>query len=94
MRKRKIQNPRESTPTDSNRQVLELERAVQYKKERKREFRRKHEEHSDKMSLEVNMPQMTQAEMRKVKVGLADLFKTEINPITREFKTRTDDWED
>jgi hypothetical protein len=81
-------NPLQSTP---NRQILKSERAVQYKEERKREFRRKCEEHSDKMSLGVNMPQMTQVEMREVKIGLMDLFKTEINPIMREFKPRTDD---
>jgi hypothetical protein len=32
--------------------------------------------------------------MRKVEVGLTDLFKTEINPIIREFTPRTDNWED
>jgi hypothetical protein len=46
------------------------------------------------MSLGINLSQMTQAEMRKVKIGLANLFKTEVNPIMREFKPRTDDWED
>jgi hypothetical protein len=34
---------------------------------------------------------MTQAEMWKVKVGPVELFKTEINPIMREFKPRTND---
>jgi hypothetical protein len=66
---------------------------VQYESEKKREFRRKQEEHSDKMSLGVNMPQMSQAKMRKVKLGLADLFKTEISSIMREFKLRINDWE-
>jgi hypothetical protein len=46
------------------------------------------------MSLGLNVPQMTQAKMRKVKLGLADLFKTEINPIMREFKSSSGDWED
>jgi hypothetical protein len=27
-------------------------------------------------------------------IGVADVFKTEINPTLREFKPRTDDWED
>jgi hypothetical protein len=36
---------------------------------------------------------MTQAEIRKVKVGLADLFKANINSIVREFKLGIDDWE-
>jgi hypothetical protein len=63
---------------------------VPYKEKRKREFRRKHEEHSDKMSLGANMPQMTQAEIWKIKVGVVDLFKTEFNPVMREFKPRID----
>jgi hypothetical protein len=67
---------------------------MRYKEERKREFRQKHKEHSDTMSLGVNMPQMTQTEMRKVKVGLADVFKTEINPIMGEVIPRTDDREE
>jgi hypothetical protein len=46
------------------------------------------------MSLGMNMPQMTHAQMRKVKVRLANLFKTEINPIVKEFNPRTGDWED
>jgi hypothetical protein len=37
-------------------------------KKMKREFRRKHEKYSDEMSLRVNMPQMTQAEMRGIEV--------------------------
>jgi hypothetical protein len=81
-------NPLQPIP---NRQVLESECAVQYKEERKREFRRKRTEYKDKMSLGVNMSQMTQTKMRKVKVGLADLFKIEINPIIRQFKPRTGD---
>jgi hypothetical protein len=64
---------------------------VRYNEERKREFKRKHEEYSENMSLGVNMPQMTQAEMRKVKIGLANLSKTEVNLILGEFKPKTDD---
>jgi hypothetical protein len=84
-------NPLQPTP---DRQALESEHVVRYKEQRKREFRRKHEEYSDKMSLGVKMPRMTQAEMGKVKTGLANLFKTEINSIMREFKSRADDWKD
>jgi hypothetical protein len=67
---------------------------MRYKEERKRRFKRKHEEHNEKKSIRVNAPQMIQAEMSKVKVGLANLFKTEINQIMREFKPRTDNSED
>jgi hypothetical protein len=37
---------------------------------------------------------MSRAEMRRVKKGLVDLFKTEINPIMKEFEPRSDDWDD
>jgi hypothetical protein len=84
-------NPLQLTP---NRQELESERVGRYKEERKRKFIRKHEQHSEKRFLRVTMPEMTRAEMGKAKVGLPDMFKTEINPIIREFKPKADDLED
>jgi hypothetical protein len=33
-------------------------------------------------------------EMRRVKEGLSDLFKTEINPMLKEFKPKGEDWDD
>jgi hypothetical protein len=94
MRRKKTQNPCEFTPTDPKQASIGIvtRDAIQKRKEKK--FRRKHEEHSNKMSLGVNILQMTQAEMRNIKVRLADLFKTEINLIMREFEPRTNDWED
>jgi hypothetical protein len=64
---------------------------MRHKEKSEKEFRRQHEECRGKMSLGVNMPPMTQAEMRKANVGLAGLFETEINFIMKEFKPRTDD---
>jgi hypothetical protein len=40
------------------------------------------------------MPKLSQGEMRKVKQGLVDLFKTVINPIMKEFKPRPEKWID
>jgi hypothetical protein len=89
-RPRMSANPLQST---ANRQILQSECVAPYIEEKKREFRRKHEENSDKISFRVNVPQMTRAKTRKVKVGLVDLFKTEINPIISELKPRIDNWE-
>jgi hypothetical protein len=36
---------------------------------------------------------MSQAEMRKVKEGLVDFFKTMINPLMKGFQPKGDDWE-
>jgi hypothetical protein len=84
-------NPFQLTP---NRQELESEQVVRYKEKRKREFIQEHEEHSDKIFLGVTLPQLTRTEMGKVEVGLMDLFKTEVNPTTREFKPKADDSDD
>jgi hypothetical protein len=83
--------PLQPTP---NRQISESERVVRSKEERKREFSRMREEHSDKMLLVVNMPQMTQAERQKLKIRISDVFKTAINPIMRDFEPGKANWED
>jgi hypothetical protein len=36
---------------------------------------------------------MSQAEMRKVRKGLTDLFKTMANPLMKEFQPKEDDCE-
>jgi hypothetical protein len=64
------------------------------REQRRREFRRKREGHYDNIARGVNIPEMSQAEMRKVKKGLVNLFKVEINPMTEEFEARSDDYED
>jgi hypothetical protein len=67
---------------------------MRYRKQRKREFRRKQEEDYDNTARAVNIPQVSQAKMGRVKKGRVDLFKVEINPMTEEFKPRSDDYED
>jgi hypothetical protein len=91
MQRKKTQNPRESIPTDPKQTSIGIGTRGAIQKERQREFRREHEKYSNKMSLGVNKPHMTQTEIRKIKIRLADLFKTEVNLIMREFKPRTDD---
>jgi hypothetical protein len=54
----------------------------------------KREEHCRNTAQGVNSPQMSQAERRKVKEGRVDLFKTQINPLMKEFQHKPDDWED
>jgi hypothetical protein len=36
---------------------------------------------------------MSKTEMRKVREGLTDLFKTMINPLMKEFQPKEGDWE-
>jgi hypothetical protein len=37
---------------------------------------------------------MSQGETQRVKKGLGHLFKAETNPMMKEFKPRSDDWND
>jgi hypothetical protein len=84
-------NPLQPGP---DRLELESEHQTQYQEQRRREFRQKLEMHDDKTLMRVNMPQLSQSEMRKVKKGLMDLFKTVINPTMKELKPRTSKWKD
>jgi hypothetical protein len=85
-----------NSPLRAGHNILESEseHLAQYKEQKRRDFRRKREEHSNNTAFGVNMPQTSQAEMCKVNEGLADLFKTEINPMTKESRPKTNDWED
>jgi hypothetical protein len=94
MRRKEAQNPRESTPTDPKQTNIGIGTLSVIQRKKTRQFRRKHEEKAHKMFFGANKPQMTHAEMRKIKGGLMDLFKTEVNSIMREFKQRTGDSED
>jgi hypothetical protein len=94
MRIKKTQSLCESAPTDPKQASIGIEMHGAIERRKKKEFRRKRENHIGKISLGVNLPQMTQGKTPKVKIELANLFKTEINHIMREFKLRTDDWED
>jgi hypothetical protein len=40
----------------------------------------------------VNIPQLTLEQMRRVKQGLGDLFRNEINPLLIKFQPKQDDW--
>jgi hypothetical protein len=73
-------NPLQIAP---DRQEVESQHMSDYKERRREDFRRKLEEHRRNTSRGVNVPQMSRAEMRKVKEGLAELFKTVINPMMK-----------
>jgi hypothetical protein len=42
----------------------------------------------------VNIPQLNADQMRRVKEGLSDLFKGELNPILKEMMPRSDEHEE
>jgi hypothetical protein len=83
-------NPLQADP-DS--QELETDHSMRYREQRRREFRRKPDEHYDNTARAANIPLMSQAEIRRVKKGLMDPFKVEINPMMEEFEPRSDDHE-
>jgi hypothetical protein len=66
---------------------------TEYREQKKREFKQKCEEHCSNTMRGVNISQMSQVEMRKVREGLADLFKTMINLLIKEFQLKRNDWE-
>jgi hypothetical protein len=69
-----------------NRQAVDSERITGYKEQMKRDVRRTREEHCMNTARGVNIPQMSQAEMREIGPGLADLFMTVINSMVNEFQ--------
>jgi hypothetical protein len=83
-------NPLQASP---NRQKVDSERMTQYKEQRKRDLSRKCEEYYRNTARGVNIPQMSQAEMRKVRERLINLFKKEINPMMKEFQSKEDYWD-
>jgi hypothetical protein len=67
---------------------------LEYRVQRKKEFRRKLEEHCRDTAHGVNIPQLSQAEMRKIREGLVELFMTIINPMLKELQPEDDDYND
>jgi hypothetical protein len=81
------------TERQTDRQTVESECLTEYREQKKREFKQKREEHCSNTMRGVNISQMSQVEMRKVREGLADLFKTMINLLIKEFQLKRNDWE-
>jgi hypothetical protein len=57
-------------------------------------FQAEREERLSNTARGVNIPDMSQAELRKAREGSVDLFKAIINPMTKEFQPKEDDWDD
>jgi hypothetical protein len=55
------------------------------------EFIKRKEQYERLVSRGVNIPQLNAEQMRKVKVGLSDLFRGELNPILEQMMPRTED---
>jgi hypothetical protein len=89
-RRRRHSNPLQP---GQSRQTVESQRFTEYMEQRQREFKQKREEYCNNIAERVNIPQTTQAEMRKVRSEFVDLFKTMVNPLIKEFQPKRDDWE-
>jgi hypothetical protein len=87
-RPRRHPNPFEAAP---DKQKVESERMKAYREPSKRDFRRKREEPRNNRSRGVNIPQMSQFEMRKVREGLLEVFRTLLNSMMKEFQPRAKD---
>jgi hypothetical protein len=77
--------------------TAERVRQEQEKEERRmrcREYIRKKEQYERYISRGVNIPQLNTEQMRKVKEGLSDLFKGELNPLLEQMMSRTDGHEE
>jgi hypothetical protein len=62
----------------------EEEQAAVDREGRLTQFVKKRDEYLRQMERGVNIPRLTKEQMRKIKTGLADLFKHEINPLMSE----------
>jgi hypothetical protein len=70
------------------------ERANEADRLRRSEFIKKKEQHQRNIDRGVNIPQLNGQQMRRVKVGLSDMFKGELNPMMEKMMPETDDREE
>jgi hypothetical protein len=68
--------------------------AAAYKQRCVREFQQKLQEHRDNTAKGVYIPQINKAEMKKIKVGLTDLFKMDLIPMLKEFQPCLGDFDE
>jgi hypothetical protein len=71
----------------------EDERAAVDREGRRTQFKRKRDEYLRRMERGVNIPRLNKEQMRKIKTGLEDLIKYEINPLMTEFQSDPGDWD-
>jgi hypothetical protein len=72
-------------------QQEEVQRAEAEKRRIREDFIRKKEHYEREISRGMNIPQLNADQMRRMKVGLIDLFKGELNPMLEQMMTEGDD---
>jgi hypothetical protein len=60
---------------------------------RRTQLIRKRDEYLRQMERGINIPRLNKEQMWKIKTGLEDLFKHEINPLVTEFQPDPRDWD-
>jgi hypothetical protein len=60
------------------------------KEVKRADFIRKKEQYEQEINRGVNIPQLNGKQMRRVKVGLSDLFKGDLNPMLKQMMPETD----
>jgi hypothetical protein len=71
----------------------EEEQAAVDREGRRAQFIRKRDEYLRQIERGVNIPRLNKEQMRKIKMGLEDLFKYEIDPLVTEFQPDPGDWD-
>jgi hypothetical protein len=69
-------------------------RAEMERRQRCEDYVRKKEQYERSISHGVNIPQLNAEQTRKVKQGLSDLFKGELNPILEQMMPRSEEHEE
>jgi hypothetical protein len=75
-------------------QQAEEERANGEMGKSRQEKIEKKKHYQSRMLGAVNIPQLNNEQIRKVKHGLKDLFANEINPLLAKFKPKNREWEE
>jgi hypothetical protein len=72
----------------------QMQQEEEQKQRRQLEYIRKSEQHQRNISRGVNIPQLNSEQMRRVRVGLSDLFRSELNPMMERMFPESDEWQE